>query len=212
MKKPQLMRVATQNYRSLRQIDVHLSDITVLVGPNGSGKSNFLQALRFVRNVLKQDLDAALLEEGNFVTTKTPATIHHFDDITIALYFRLNGQEGFFEVSIGESEEYGIALKSEKCQLGPYGYTVDASKITSSNLPEGRLISGFPSRLGLSVVTFFEELAPLHPVYEFLSNWTIYSFFPNTLRLPQKPFRGRPYLHEQGSNLSTVLQHFLERI
>lgn len=41
-----LARVHIRNYKSLRDVDVHLSELVVLFGPNAAGKSNFLDALQ----------------------------------------------------------------------------------------------------------------------------------------------------------------------
>ena len=45
-------RFRVQNFKSIVDVDVDLSPVTVLVGKSGTGKSNFVQALRFLRDVL----------------------------------------------------------------------------------------------------------------------------------------------------------------
>jgi len=45
-------RFRVQNFKSILDVDVRLSPVTVLVGKSGTGKSNFVQALRFLRDVL----------------------------------------------------------------------------------------------------------------------------------------------------------------
>ena len=40
-----------ENWRNFRSVDVSLQDRSFLVGPNASGKSNFLDALRFLRDL-----------------------------------------------------------------------------------------------------------------------------------------------------------------
>ena len=63
-KAPFLRRVALRNYKSIRECDVALGPLMLLVGPNGSGKSNFLDALRFVAESLRTTMDQALRERG----------------------------------------------------------------------------------------------------------------------------------------------------
>jgi predicted ATPase len=46
---PNITRLVVKNYRSLKDIDVRLQPLTVLVGENGSGKSNLIDVLRFPR-------------------------------------------------------------------------------------------------------------------------------------------------------------------
>jgi len=56
-----LTRLRVKNFRSIADIDIPLSPLTVLVGPNGSGKSNVVDALRFVRDVFARGLDQAVI-------------------------------------------------------------------------------------------------------------------------------------------------------
>ena len=55
-----LKRVRIRGYRCFRDVDVELKPLQVLVGPNGSGKSAFLDAIRFVRDVVRHHLRGAM--------------------------------------------------------------------------------------------------------------------------------------------------------
>ena len=46
-----ITRIALKNWRNFAHIDVNLRETVYLIGPNASGKSNFLDALRFLRDV-----------------------------------------------------------------------------------------------------------------------------------------------------------------
>ena len=46
-----ITRIRLKNWRNFRSVDVRLSQRTYLVGPNASGKSNFLDAIRFLRDL-----------------------------------------------------------------------------------------------------------------------------------------------------------------
>lgn len=45
--------LSVRNWRNFREIDVDLTRRVFLVGPNASGKSNFLDVLRFLRDIAK---------------------------------------------------------------------------------------------------------------------------------------------------------------
>jgi len=47
-----ISRARIKNWRNFRSVDVELSETTYLLGPNASGKSNFLDAFRFMRDVV----------------------------------------------------------------------------------------------------------------------------------------------------------------
>lgn len=55
-----ITRVQVKNFRSLADVNVELNRLTVFVGRNGAGKSAFMDALRFVRDALRQGLEEAI--------------------------------------------------------------------------------------------------------------------------------------------------------
>lgn len=48
-------RVRLENWRNFRDAEVHLATRAFFVGPNASGKSNFLDALRFLRDIARPE-------------------------------------------------------------------------------------------------------------------------------------------------------------
>ena len=69
-------RFRVQNFKSIVDVDVDLSPVTVLVGRSGTGKSNFVQALRFLRDVLisKSDLQQSWPQLRPVMASDAPTT------------------------------------------------------------------------------------------------------------------------------------------
>jgi predicted ATPase len=61
-----LLVLRAENFLSLRDVEVQLSRVNVLVGPNGSGKSNFLDAIRFLGDSVRLDLGPAIDIRGGY--------------------------------------------------------------------------------------------------------------------------------------------------
>jgi len=65
-----IQKIELKNWRNFRSANVEIeADVIYLVGPNASGKSNFLDALRFLRDIAKPiggGLQTALKERGGF--------------------------------------------------------------------------------------------------------------------------------------------------
>lgn len=59
-----LLRISARNFRSLRNVDVELGSLNVLVGPNEAGKSNFLDVIEFLGDSARMDLAEALELRG----------------------------------------------------------------------------------------------------------------------------------------------------
>ena len=82
-----LTRLRVKNFRSIADIDIPLSPLTVLVGPNGSGKSNVVDALRFVRDVFARGLDQAVMDREGMGVIQRWGTEGEGITIGFNLYF-----------------------------------------------------------------------------------------------------------------------------
>jgi predicted ATPase len=61
-----LLKVRVKNFLSLRDVEVDLQPLNVLVGPNAAGKSNFLDVIRFLGDAAREDLRPALAKRGGY--------------------------------------------------------------------------------------------------------------------------------------------------
>ena len=61
--------LAVENYRSLRQLFVPLTSLTVVTGANGTGKSSLYRALRLLADAARNGAVAALAREGGLRST-----------------------------------------------------------------------------------------------------------------------------------------------
>lgn len=59
-----IKRIKIRDFKSIRELDLELDPVTVLVGRSGTGKSNFVQAIRFLRNCLLNKQQATIYEFG----------------------------------------------------------------------------------------------------------------------------------------------------
>jgi predicted ATPase len=100
-------RIILKNWRNFRQADARLGERAFLVGPNASGKSNFLDALRFVRDIAKPGggLQKAVSERGGLSRIRCLAA-RRYPDVEI-------------EVQLSNSEDpsplwrYGLGIKQD---------------------------------------------------------------------------------------------------
>jgi hypothetical protein len=59
-----IKRIKIRDFKSIRELDLELDPVTVLVGRSGTGKSNLVQAIRFLRNCLLNHDQAVAYEFG----------------------------------------------------------------------------------------------------------------------------------------------------
>jgi predicted ATPase len=139
-----IKRIKIRDFKSIRELDMDLDPVTVIVGRSGTGKSNTVQALRFLRNCVLGGQDNAVNYElgwGQIVPEgeKRPKT-------SIEVTFRLPGEskDYVYAISFGcvGSSQFPnqLILRSESLSLG--GETIfsrscdDGSRWTWQKAPE----------------------------------------------------------------------------
>ncbi len=207
------------NYRSLGELTgFELGDLTALVGPNGSGKSNFCDVFRFIADALKIGLEAAVDKRHGISAirrwssgrpnrirfefylgissvadgedSESPQTTHNG---LYVLVLKINGSK-YFRV-----EHEAAALKLPN-QESSNGFVIrDGSWLQGPNDLRPRVA---PLGLALPLLAGDERF---RPIADALSNVSIYSIFPDTLRELQKPDHSRP-MSEHGANWSSILK------
>src|SRR5579859_2427131 len=105
--------VHIENFKSLANVDVDLTDLNVLVGVNGSGKSNFIDALKFVRDALDMGLNNALNSRGGIDTLGYGPFGKKTNKIAIGLHLTIDGAEAEYSFAI-DPESHGIREEFSK--------------------------------------------------------------------------------------------------
>ena len=72
--------ISLRNFKSFRELDLHLGAFNVFVGANAAGKSNILQAVKFIRDISIHGLENAVAMHSGFkflrnVTSGTDAEV-----------------------------------------------------------------------------------------------------------------------------------------
>lgn len=103
-----ISHIILKNWRNFRSVEVDLRGRVFLVGPNASGKSNFLDALRFLRDLAKDGggLQKAVRDRGGLSKIRC-LYARRYPDVEIELYLA----ENEFQAAVWR---YGIGIKQRK--------------------------------------------------------------------------------------------------
>jgi predicted ATPase len=86
----QLSRIIIKGFKSIKECEIDLGNINVLIGANGAGKSNFISAFEMLQKILSRDLTfytgkkggaGTLLYNGNKVTDSITMEFHVAENI-----------------------------------------------------------------------------------------------------------------------------------
>lgn len=115
-----ITRFEIKNFRMLRANAASLSPFVVLVGKNATGKSTLMGAIRFVSDLLRGGVQAAL---ANALERDAPSfaelCFQPDDPIEIALEIALDGRRARYEVRVGPDATGAVAVTGEHLFLLP---------------------------------------------------------------------------------------------
>ncbi len=178
-----LRRVKIQNYKSISKCDVNLGALTVLVGRNGSGKSNFLDALRFVGDGLRNSLDHAIRDRGGINQVRRHSTGHPRNfGIELELDLPRN-QLARYGFEIGAKERGGFVVKRETLHiLNTHNQAIAFYQVTDGQLErtsEKTMPVAAEDRLYL---VHASGLPAFRPVYDALLAMGFYNLNPEAMK------------------------------
>lgn len=100
--------IKLKNWRNFRSVEIPLGRRMFLVGPNASGKSNFLDALRFLRDIAKSEgggLQKAVSERGGLSKIRC-LSARKESQVEIEVHLsESRGKEPFWKYGIGIKQE-----------------------------------------------------------------------------------------------------------
>lgn len=153
---PKLDKIKIEGYKSIKNLELELSRLNILVGCNGAGKSNFISFFKLLNNMIENNLEAYVTKSGG------ANTFFHFglkntQNIYADLYFGQNRYELTFEATDNDQ----LFFSKESAMY---------------NTSYGNWYSDF-NRSGHQITKLLESRGKVTEyVREALENWIVYHF------------------------------------
>lgn len=155
-----LTRLIIKNFKSIKNCDISLSELNVLIGENGAGKTNILDAISyFYRNLTDSKLSENVFDENN----------HYSNELRIALVYDLSQFVKISKSNSGEFTDFSEDHPIEKTRYDGY-YKAIISMASESKDKRLRVelsqIKGRPIRWNYSYENrlIFKSLFPIFPI------------------------------------------------
>lgn len=187
----QLSRIQLKGYKSIREIDLELRDLNILMGPNGAGKSNFIDFFRFMNKLVQKDLQFFVALQGG-----ADRFLHFGRKTTDALEIRLFFSDTEYVCGLVPDQTSKFIFREEYCQWPRVKEGEERGIKTLAN--RGDKESGLQVNL-----TNLERL-----VASYLSDWQVYHFHDtsDTAKVKQSgSLHDNERLRTQAENLAAFL-------
>ena len=125
-RKEQLSRIVIKGFKSIKECEVDLRNINVLIGSNGAGKSNFISIIELLQNIAKGELSRYATKKGANALLYNGAKVT--DSISAEFYFG----EFVYSFDLEMTDENSLSIVGES--VGPVG-----SPISDGGYKESRL-------------------------------------------------------------------------
>ncbi|MHC5903655.1 AAA family ATPase [Streptomyces sp. S6] len=118
-------RIAVSGYKSIREAELDLGPVTVLVGPNGAGKSNFIEAVELLGHIAEGELAMEVGRRGGAV-----ALMHGVGKGGAEIGLRVEAVDGgvvnVYEARLTPSRHGELVFAREVVELHDAGGSVEA--------------------------------------------------------------------------------------
>jgi predicted ATPase len=114
-----IRKITLKNWKNFAQAEANVQDRVFLVGPNASGKSNFLDAFRFLRNLVSTGggFQEAVARRGGVTAIRCLAA-RRYPDVTISVTVESELDEWEYELAFFQDNQRRPFVRSERVRRG----------------------------------------------------------------------------------------------
>lgn len=197
--------IQIRNYKSISDVTVKLGHVTVLVGQSGTGKSNFVESVRFLRDVLTARQESPYQQQWAQIRPVPKTEVGTSFDIR----FNVDGVDEEFGYEITFSP-HGVNRppEEEKLSLGKavvFHQKGDPGRNSGEWLQEPPLVE--VPRAGPIALGRMPSLADVVIAYTAITQGIGCYTFPNSLMLERKSNQStKAGYHDDGSNFLETMK------
>ena len=99
-----ITKLHIEGYKSIKDQDVELRPINVLIGGNGIGKTNFISTFNLLRSIFEDELQIYCDKKGG-ANTLLYMGKKRTSEITLEMHFEKNGYQNQFKINLEEAQD-----------------------------------------------------------------------------------------------------------
>ena len=180
-----IQQLVLKNYRSLRNIDLSMSNLNILIGRNGAGKSNFLSFFQLMSDGANENLNRAISAMGGFPLAGYFGQQNPMIEWNITFVDESSDPKHIFYTGELNSSGNGYNIHLEEVSRDPYPKHLEPYKFLSVTDGRIRILNTPQQQTDEAGLENYQELAiaqirnrtrypTLAEIREMLSDWHVF--------------------------------------
>lgn len=190
-----LQHIKLSGFRSIRELDLALAPLNILIGANGAGKSNFISFFKFMNKLLDKELQLHVRSQLNGANRTLYFGRKTTSQLKIDLHFRPNS----YCATLVPTNDDSLIFAAEEAQFHADEYDYLGGTKTYPLASAGALESGLPRPAKQTASQY---------VATYLQDWKVYHFHDTSDTAKVKSaysIHATARLLPQGENLAAFL-------
>ncbi len=110
-------RIVVTGFKSIRDMDLRLNPLNVLIGANGAGKSNFIGVFTLLREIVEERLQAYVGRSGG-----ADSLLHYGRNVTGEISVEVSFDNNSYEAKLVPTANDSLVFENESCSGRGYQY------------------------------------------------------------------------------------------
>ncbi len=213
-----------QNYKSILDTTIELSNVNVFIGENGCGKTNILEAIGMLSAAAQFNTSITILTSKGIRVTRPSLTLSSFSGLKQAAHFKIDFNHEQFENALSSNVSYNGSLtlkptnindiysdwqedNAKKSTKAEDILMVSVDKVTNRILDEVKKTVNIEEEEKALVLIKRQVLERVVPSYNYLKPYLIYNLNTQALRSISAESKEVP-LGIYGEGLDVLLNNF----
>lgn len=157
-----IKNIKIEGFKSIKNIDLALEPLNIIIGSNGVGKSNFINAFKFLNQIVNKNLQNYIAISGgadNFLYFGSK----HTDKIEIVLDFDVNA----YSISLIPAQNDSLLIREEKGWFRPDKINYSGNEKTIFITNQISTESNLPNKGSMSIKEHIATFLNSYRVYHF---------------------------------------------
>ena len=157
-KNASLKKIIVKGYKSIKELDINLKALTVLIGANGAGKSNFISLFELINKIIEKSLEFYVAQSGGADTI-----LYFGQQTTDELFLNLRFENNGYSITLIPTQTGNLMFSSEDCYFYGLNYKKPYEKFLGGGHKETRLYGPINTKM----TSYIRDI---------MKSWKIYHF------------------------------------